>query len=177
MKHIFKSVQEILDNLLNISEVVELNKEFIKKLNYIEIPDELKYIAFQLVIFSFDTRGKPMKIPVAIDDLNQPICINGIPFELISIIMHSGETINSGHFVNYSKQKINTEETQRPAIPAASARQQSMAVKQDDIKWIFYDDLGSKRDSLGSQIQNNPRYTPYILLYKRIPKRIPEHIR
>ena len=174
----FIDVQSILNKAFKRTEEIDFNintdKEPVyekrKKINYIEIPNELIYIGIQLIIFSWGYGEQIRKINFEIQNIDRYICINGVLFKLISLIMHDGNSPTSGHYVNYSKQKI-------PDTSAAAAE-----IKQGDetsLKWVLYDDKRDIKKNLKTSKTLskliNPQYTPYILLFKRVPD-IPDDI-
>lgn len=95
----YNNIQDILSQQINAIE--NINSQFLKTTNY-KITDTTQYILIQLVIFEFNG-DEFIKKNLHITNLNDVLCIDGILFELISMIVHIGN-FAGGHYINYSKQ-------------------------------------------------------------------------
>jgi hypothetical protein len=185
----------ILDNKNNFKNS-DNNLEYI---NAIEFPiyfvkHNTEYILFSLVILLMNlTTNTKFKLNITIQNLNENLCIRkleqteindnssqnynkgkGIEYELISIACHIGGP-TSGHYVNFSKQIIESIDANKP-------------------KWIYYNDSGdnsynsiklTQPDKLKNTTVNGTNiyyldnnndinlidqsyYTPYLFLYKKL---------
>jgi hypothetical protein len=108
--------------------------------------EKLKY--FFVCISVFDSVSLRKKQNIVFTNLTTIICLGTYIFEPISIVCHTGEKINSGHYVNYSKQKI----------------------KDGDVSWVFYDDTSKEVFAIENldEHRKEQKATPYLILYRKI---------
>lgn len=115
-----------------------------KLVNY---PDQLPtFIINTIKLFDFSNRGIKNKVcPNKLSDIE----IYGIEYELTDIICHLGDSVNSGHYICYSKRYYDGKQT-----------------------WILYNDSAAviKKDlnEIYSEINAEKCHkTPYIYLFKK----------
>jgi len=118
-----------------------------------------RYLLICLTIFhqshkESDRKSKTnigIKMKIKFRDIQANICIDGNVYILISIVAHSGTSVSSGHYVNFSRQIVNRH-------------------GHGEISWVFYNDCGGIAKPINDTelIQLLNDYDPYILLYKRV---------
>jgi hypothetical protein len=187
----FNSISYIKDKEVTLGTKTEKINSFQKYNIYMNL-DNFEYLLIQLIIYDYDYvngNGNIIK-GIKIKNYNALICINNTLFELISIVAHTGkhgDSVNSGHYVNYSKQYTKLDIAKSGVAAAAAATAQAAQEARvnngsgSNVQWIEFDDEHTNRpinprpkgNIIGKDINAEQiRNTPYLLLLKKVPNDI-----
>jgi hypothetical protein len=108
---IYKSMQ--LYEYIKKLDIIKINLEYeyIKKLDIIKIDLEQdienikytklnKYVIIMLTIYQMDAQGNCTKYNKSVN-IQKNIVINETEYETLHVILHTGESVNSGHYISY----------------------------------------------------------------------------
>jgi hypothetical protein len=126
----------ILDLIANYEGMEKTSDTQCKR---IKIDNTSKFIVIQLKLY--DNLLRKQRQPIQFDNANNTITINGINYNLKSVIFHQGATMNSGHYI--AAVRINTQWT------------------------LFNDNLPLQTLANINDVDQNT-YSPYMFLYERV---------
>jgi hypothetical protein len=131
-------------NYRNVDELIKFNEK-VNERNII-IFENTQYFIINIEIWSADSQGL---LNLNIENINDYVCVGlgevSVLYELISIIAYKSK---GKHFINYSKKFV---------------------LDLNEVKWIIFDDLyPTKIIANDNELHIDPKFIPYILLYKKI---------
>jgi hypothetical protein len=138
----FDNLQKIIDKNIVITEQKRPEGFTGNQNNFITTYKFNEYIICHFVIHKYINQDLSEKIFLKINNIKDNVQILDNLYEPISIVYHNGKSLNSGHYINVSKNNY-----------------------QNKVAWYKYN------DSYPNEIEEynfDKNYTPYLILLRRI---------